>query len=213
VKWFLLLFGFFIFNVHQAAAQDTKPDTIIQNQVIVTADDTAVSQISSKVADSLRHKRIKKTILRSTFIPGWGQVTNRQVWKVPLVAAAITVPAVLFFYNLDEYKSLKQAYIYKVDTNTANDALIPERYAPLSANSIKYYRDSYRQNVDYSALVFILAWGLNVVDAAVFANLKDFDVSDKLSLKIKPGINLKGQSSVGLVLNFKGGKSKSFLTY
>lgn len=213
MKCFLLPFGYLIFNIHQAAAQVAPADTVINNQVIVTANDTAVPAINSKLADSLRHRRIKRTILRSTFIPGWGQVTNRQIWKVPLVAAAVSLPVVVFFSNLKEYKGLKQAYIYKVDNDTSNDSLIPERYAPLSANSIKYYRDSYRQNVDYSALVFILAWGLNVVDAAVFANLKDFDVSDKLALKLKPGINFTGQSSIGLVLTFKGAKSKSFLTF
>ena len=192
--------------MYRADAQLVQADTLVQEEVIVTANDTAVSEISTKLADSLRQRHIKKTILRSTFIPGWGQITNKQAWKVPFVAAAITVPAVLFFYNLEEYQALKQTYIYMLDTIPSNDALIPEKYQPLSPNSVKYYRDAYRQNVDYSALVFILAWGLNVVDAAVFAHLKDFDVSDKLSLKIKPSINLLGQSNVGLVLTFKDAK-------
>lgn len=208
----MILLGYLLFHICRAAAQDVPSDTISKNEVIITADDTARSAVSSKELDSLRHRRIKKTIRRSIFVPGWGQITNRQVWKVPIVAAAVAIPAYLFFDNLAVYKELKQAYIYKVDTFPANDVLIPPQYKVLSANSLKYYRDTYRQNVDYSALAFILAWGLNVVDAAVFANLRDFDVSDKLAIKLKaPSINLTGQSSVGLVLTFKGPKNKSFL--
>jgi len=34
-----------------------------------------------------------------------------------------------------------------------------------------------------------LAWGLNVVDATVFGHLKDFDVSNDLSMNVKPLFN------------------------
>ncbi len=203
-----LLFALFpvfsLFVQHSHAQIVERGDTVINNRNAVVTGDTLLSEATSRFSDSARHRRIKRTIIRSAIIPGWGQVTNRQIWKVPLVAGVITVPAVLFFYNLKEYKALRDAYINRLDKNDLNDNLIPIEYRPLSNNSIQFYRNSYRQNVDYSALVFILAWGLNVVDAAVFANLKDFDVSDKLSLKLKPGFNLTGQTSVGLVLTFKG---------
>ncbi|CAN5641710.1 hypothetical protein BH10BAC3_BH10BAC3_42670 [soil metagenome] len=199
-------------HIEKATAQVVKADTIVQQNVRISGVSVEMQE-TSKHADSLRHRRIKRTILKSTAIPGWGQISNRQAWKVPLVAAAVTIPVVLFISNLKEYRALRDAYIIRLDNDPTNDNDIPEKYQPLSDNSIKYYRDSYRQNVDYSALVFILAWGLNVVDAAVFANLRDFDVSDKLSLKLKPTINLYGQSGVGLVLTFRDAKkSKPFFT-
>lgn len=213
MKWFFFLISaLFLFN-KPTGAQIVRGDTVINNQASIVTGDSVVMEQNSSYSDSLRHRRIKRTILRSTFIPGWGQISNRQAWKVPLVVAAISLPAVLFFNNLKEYKALRQSYIYRLDKDTSNDILVPERFRVLSNNSIKFYRDSYRQNVDYSALVFILAWGLNVVDAAVFANLKDFDVSEKLGLQIKPAINFMGRSSVGLVLTFRDAKkSKPFFT-
>ena len=165
---------------------------------------------STKLVDSLRARQIKKTILRSTFVPGWGQVTNKQAWKLPAVAAAIGVPAYLFVYNLKQYKALKQAYIYRIDTIPANDALIPDEYKPLSDNSLRFYRDEFRKNVDLSALAFLIGWGLNVVDAAVFANLKDFDVTDKLSMRINPYVNPVGFSHVDLVFTLKQKKTPAF---
>lgn len=160
-------------------------------------------------SDSVRKRKIKRTILRSTFVPGWGQVTNKQFWKIPFVAAALGAPAYLFFDNLTTYKDLRQAYIYLVDTIPSNDNLIPQRYKVLGANSIRFYRDEFRKNVDYSVLVFILAWGLNVVDAAVFANLRDFDVSDKLSMRVKPVIRPGGINQVSLVFSLKNPKPKT----
>jgi hypothetical protein len=44
-------------------------------------------------------------------------------------------------------------------------------------------------------------WGLNVVDAAVDAHLKAFDVSPDLSLQVKPGRSrMAGTNGLSLVL-------------
>src|SRR5690606_27804900 len=69
-------------------------------------------------------------------------------------------------------------------------------------NALKQYRDGSRRYVDYSALIFILLWGLNVVDAAVDGHLRDFNVTDDLSLQIKSGYMPIGNTNgVGIVLN------------
>ncbi len=48
-------------------------------------------------------------------------------------------------------------------------------------------------------LYFLGAWALNVVDATVFAHLKGFDVSDDLSMKLRPNLNPVTRSA-GLTL-------------
>ncbi|MDQ6812652.1 MAG: DUF5683 domain-containing protein, partial [Bacteroidota bacterium] len=82
---------------------------------------------------------------------------------------------------------------------------------PLSTSSLQFYRNAYRRDRDYSTLYFIITWALNIVDATVFGHLKEFDVSEDLSLKINPVINpqLKG---LGLVLGFKTPVRKISLT-
>ncbi|MES2777953.1 MAG: DUF5683 domain-containing protein [Bacteroidota bacterium] len=170
-------------------------------------------------ADSSKNKKQKeiycdtcfsprKATLRSAIIPGWGQVYNKQVWKVPFVYAILGVTAGIFVVNVKEYNGLKAAYVLRVDTIASNDTLIDPRYSVLSANSMKFYRDEYRKNVDLSVLVFIIGWGLNVIDATVSAHLKQFDVSDDLSLKIKPTFNMNGQTGVSLVFGLKNNKGK-----
>lgn len=145
----------------------------------------------------------RKATIRSAVLPGLGQVYNRQYWKLPVVYGAIGTTVGIFVFNLQTYKDLRRSYILKVDKDISNDTLIPYRFRNLSANSLKANRDNYRRNIDYSVLAFILAWGLNVVDATVSAHLKQFDVNDDLSLKFKPILTADGRVGLGLVMNFK----------
>ena len=83
------------------------------------------------------------------------------------------------------------------------------KYYNLSTESLRSYRNSYRQNVDYSVLFFLVIWGLNVVDATVDAHLKAFDVNDNLSLRIKPGYNpYTNTGGLSLVFSFKDKEAK-----
>jgi hypothetical protein len=99
------------------------------------------------------------------------------------------------------YKRTRDAYDIRV--NRPQDSLqINPKLQPLATTSLQFYRNSYRRDRDYSTLYFILTWGLNIVDATVFGHLKDFDVSEDLSLKINPVIN-KNAKGFSLVLGFK----------
>jgi len=150
----------------------------------------------------------RKATIRSAIIPGWGQVYNKQVWKVPLIYATLGITAGIFVVNVQEYNGLREAYKLRIDTIPGNDVNIPARFSVLSANSMKFYRDEYRKNVDLSVLVFLIGWGLNVIDATVSAHLKQFDVNDDLSLKIKPNFQPNGQTGVSLVFGLKNNKGK-----
>lgn len=183
-KILFILFSFCLFSL-MCFSQKEK-DTIIV--VTKKATDTAKNKFNPRTAT-----------IRSAILPGWGQIYNKKYWKLPLVYGALGITAGVFSYNVKGYKRLKQGYIYKL---AGQDDLIYYKYRNLSAESLRTYRNVFRQNVDYSALVFILFWGLNVVDATVDAHLKSFDVNDDLSLEFKPGYSpLANTAGVSLVLN------------
>jgi hypothetical protein len=145
-------------------------------------------------------------VWRSVIIPGWGQVTNKKYWKVPLVYGALGTTAYIFFRNVRQYKDAKSAYILATDTIPGNDIQIIEPYYSVrnQPERIRTFRNQVRQNVDYSVLFFILFWGLNVADAAVDAHLKTFDVNDDLTFKIKAGYSpMALTSGVSLILGIK----------
>src|SRR5436190_14959246 len=169
--------------------------------------------IEKKITDSMPKKKAidttnknafdpHKATIRSAIIPGWGQVYNKKYWKVPLVWGALGTTAVIYFYNVETYRALKQTYIYMTDSIPDASQPIDPRFSNISPNGVRSLRNSFRQNVDYSVVFFILFWGLNVVDATVDAHLKSFDVNDNLSLDIKPGFSpMANTTGISLVLN------------
>lgn len=185
-------------------AQQQK-DSVGNNKKTPPSPKIYIPKDSAALADSIRHAKTRRVTRHSAIIPGWGQVNNRQAWKLPIVYGALGFTTYLFFDNVKTYKELRAAYIVRTDTISGNDQDMPEEYQPLSTNSIRFYRDEYRKNVDYSVLAFIIIWGINVVDAAVFANLRDFDVSDQISIRLKaPSINIAtGQSQLGMAIQIK----------
>jgi len=148
---------------------------------------------------------------RSAILPGWGQATNKKYWKIPVVYAALGVTTYIFFRNVKQFNEAKKAYTNSIDGDPTNDYLIPQPYYTVKdqPERIKSFRNQVRQNVDYTVLFFILFWGLNVVDATVDAHLKTFDVSDNLSLQIKPGYSqLANTNGISLVLKIGKNQSK-----
>src|SRR6476661_7397272 len=106
--------------------------------------------VSTNGKDTVPKHSPRKATIRSAIIPGWGQIYNKKYWKVPLVYGALGTTAGIFIYNTKTYNLLKAAYINKIDNNPDNDNLIDPRFKNLSAESIRTYRNEFRQNIDYS---------------------------------------------------------------
>lgn len=168
-----------------------------------------VSQDSLPVVlDSPAVHSPRKAAVLSACVPGLGQIYNKKYWKLPLVYAGLGTCAGFFFYNVSEYNDARKAYQNKLDGDPSNDNNMPEKYRPVDPESIRQYRNGVRQYVDYSVLAFLLCWGLNVVDAAVDAHLKSFDLSDNLSMHINPFIQ-PAHGSGGVQLLFDFGRKKN----
>src|SRR5580704_4799132 len=61
--------------------------------------------------DSLAEKKHdpRKATIRSAIIPGWGQIYNHKYWKLPIVYAAIGIPAYTYFWNRMWYNNCQTA--------------------------------------------------------------------------------------------------------
>jgi Family of unknown function (DUF5683) len=151
----------------------------------------------------------RKAAFRSAVLPGWGQIYNKKYWKLPIVYGALGTCAVIFNYNLKWYKKTKFAYAVLYNKDIPNYENVDPKLRPLVDNdqleSLKYYRNQYRRDIDYSGLFFLLLWGLNIVDASVDAHLKSFDVGPDLSLQFKPGYSEMAKTN-GFSIVLKIGK-------
>lgn len=151
---------------------------------------------------------------RSLILPGWGQIYNKQTWKLPIVYGAVGTAAGFWIYNNTWYHRTKFAYNARYKEMYDNDASdvpkINKKLKNLSLNSASFYRNEFRKNRDYSLLWFLVAWGAQVADATVFGHLKDFDVSDDLSMNVNPNYNpATKQPGVGLAFHLKNNKQQA----
>lgn len=204
IKSIVIVFFFLLTGSNLCAQKDTlilKDTGSIQKnkKAVVKKEKTKIFSI-----DTSKPYNPRVAILRSAILPGWGQFTNKKYWKMPIVYGALGTTAYIFVRNIKQFREANSSYKNAIDGDTSNDKLIPEPYYSVRSNPdrIKNFRNEVRQNVDYSVLFFIAFWGLNVVDAAVDAHLKTFDVSDNLSLQIKPGYSpMANTNGISLVLD------------
>jgi hypothetical protein len=202
----MLLIGFVSFS-------QKKGDTLLikNDSIIIKGVDSAALHKPADTPVKKKHSP-RKAAIRSAIIPGWGQAYNRKYWKLPIVYGALGTTAYIFRYNVKQYNEIQFAYKVLVNKDSANFPKVAPALQPFIAanasNDLFNARSEVRQNIDYSALVFLFFWALNVVDAVVDAHLKDFDVSPEITFKIKPGFN-PDSNTTGLTLAFNLHKAKN----
>jgi len=228
-RLFILFFLCVVF-FRDASAQEDKKALATTSLFPVKKDSASAKDTSSgKTAvkkDTVAKHNPRIATRRSALIPGWGQAYNKEYWKIPVVYGVLAIPTVLYFYNNNYYKKTKFAYeaVYAAslpvgqgqDSSGLKNIDASVKHAdgsPLSLSDYQNYRNSFRRDRDYSILWFLIAWGLQVADATVFAHLKQFDVSDDLSMSVTPLFNPQTKiPGLGLTLNLKNSSHKQAIT-
>lgn len=122
-----------------------------------------------------------RATLYSALLPGLGQMYNGDYWKLPIIYGGLMSCGYFLQYNQMQYKRYKTMYNHATAKPSEYDGW-------MTAENIKWYRDTFRRYRDYSIIATVIVYALNVIDANVFAHFQDFDVSDDLSLRLEPGI-------------------------
>ena len=147
--------------------------------------------------------RVKKATTLACICPGAGQIYNRSYWKVPfVVGGGFAAMVYCIDWNNRGYQRFKKAYSLRAayDEALANYNSDPELYprpegstdefrGRYAASFLKNLRDNYRRNRDLCIIVTAGIYLLQIVDAHVDAHLKDYDISDDLSMSIEPKID------------------------
>jgi uncharacterized protein DUF5683 len=150
---------------------------------------------------SISHSPTKATIL-SAVLPGAGQVYNKKYWKVPVLYAGFATLGYFIKFNNDEYKTFKEAFIFRVD---GDESTTDDYVGIYSDQDLERLKDFYRRNRDLSIVGISLLYILNIIDANVDAHLFYFNVSDELTMNWQPGIiNTTGNMNPGIsiAINF-----------
>ncbi|MBE5033433.1 hypothetical protein INF32_05665 [Rikenellaceae bacterium DSM 108975] len=126
---------------------------------------------------------VKKATTLSTICPGAGQFYNRSYWKVPIVLGGFATMAYMIDWNNRGYKRFKLAYDLVTDNN---DLTVDEFNGRYSADFLRNLRNNYRRNRDLCIILTGAFYLLNIIDAHVDAQLKDYDISDDLAVTVEP---------------------------
>lgn len=170
-----------------------------------------VEKKSTSEEDTLKGHSVKKAVLFS-IVPGGGQIYNsiampkgkkRAYWKVPLIYAGLGAAGYLALQNNAEQKALKAEYINRTENFVYSDT-----YSNLDNQGILQLYQKKLSNRDLFFFGMGLVYLLQIADAAVEAHFVKFDVSENLSMRIRPAyipISYGSPTTVGvsLQLSFK----------
>ncbi len=175
--------------------------------------------VKAKRRDSLqvvrKARKIRKPMssplraaLLSAALPGAGQFYNRNWWwaKIPIFYGAFTFVGYNLYTNQKSYIAFRDNYLYSRDDNPLT--IVDDVYAGFNADQLKAQRDRALRERDFSILLFIVTYGLNMAEAAATAHLKKFDVSDDLTMQIRP--NFIPVSSIGSSQGIAAGVAVTF---
>ncbi len=196
-------------NACAQAVPDTSLNRVVPDTLPARNAPILESPAPDQVAyDSLKGKlrpfqpNPKKSALYSAIFPGLGQLYNRQYWKLPIVYAGVAASVYFLINNSKEYQRYRSAYIARI-----NNANVQDEFTRLgSADDVKSYvqvnQNAYRKYLDMTILFTGLGYTLQVMDALAFAHLKNFDVSQNISMRLQPVAMPNGDPGLGLVMKF-----------
>ena len=176
-----------------------RPDTTETREVVVTpqAKKNRAAADSAKRTEhmfrafgykGIRLTRPGKAALLAAILPGTGQIYNRRWWKLPLVYGGLGGVIYGEYHSQKYYRQFANAYNdvtqgrKQLFDSTLGDQARLVRSTDGLNSGVVFYR-GYR---DLFYLYIGLAYSLQIVDALVDAHLKNFDVSDDLSLHWEP---------------------------
>ncbi|MEG2023904.1 MAG: DUF5683 domain-containing protein, partial [Alistipes sp.] len=157
--------------------------------------DAAVNYTTNDVSN------VKKATTLACICPGAGQIYNKSYWKVPFVVGGFAAMIYCIDWNNRGFQRFKKAYSLKAafdkDATAFPDGSPDEFHGRYSTTFLKNLKDSYRRNRDLCIIVTAGIYILQIVDAHVDAHLKDYDISDDLSMNIEPLVDYTFVPAVG----------------
>ena len=202
-------------------------DTTQVNSVVFRKTDISPEDVSVVLRKAKPHSPTKATLL-SMALPGLGQIYNGQWWKVPILYGGIGATIYGMNWNISMYKKYKSAFADYVEYTSQ---VVPEGGKKVKVNdetwrkvyiydvsnfdstkeewfksALKNRKDSYRRDRDLTVILMAGIYVLNIIDATVFAHFYDFDISDDLSMGVRPKLDYTptagGSVGVSCTINF-----------
>ncbi|WP_420460134.1 DUF5683 domain-containing protein [Neolewinella sp.] len=142
-------------------------------------------------------------------IPGGGQVYNKAWWKVPLVYSGLLGVIAVADYNQTQYSRFVTALEARC-LGDGNVVIVPNATCivkenefsedEVSSQALVNARNGANRSRQTAYFGIIAVYVLQAVEAFTDAHLRDFDISDDLSIRLAPVVSPEGWAGAGLVV-------------
>ena len=192
------LYIFFLIFATSLFAQTSDSLTVKKEERVIVVNDSILPK------EAYNPLAPAKAAFYSAVVPGLGQVYNKKYWKIPIIYAGMA--AGIYFYKQqdDDYDRFRNAYKRRLAGYT-DDEFYGNGTEPLISNDrLINAQKSAQKNKDISILVTVAFYLLNVVDANVDAHLRQYEVSEDLSLEPNFNYNqFNSQPQYGMSLTYR----------
>jgi hypothetical protein len=177
----------------------------IDNLLIKNADSDDTETVVRKVKKPKKAKNPTIATVLSACLPGAGQIYNGHWWKLPIIYGGIAALSYGMYVNNGEYTLYKNELYARTHGEAEN---LNPKFAGMGDANLRDSKDYYKRNIDLLYIGFAGVYLLNIIDACVFAHLSTFDISEDLTMQIKPYCRpmqiptSSPQLSTGLTINF-----------
>src|ERR1700761_7602792 len=186
----------------RAQSPDTTKATILKSKTDTLKSTRQDTDVIRSNAPKIKKQKIYHNdtthsphlaVIRSLIVPGWGQVYNHRVWKVPLVYGTLGLLGWAIVFNAHYYKEFLalSEYRYHLITPKPNQPYYTEyqEYAAAQVGDQAIYdaKDGYRRNRDLSILGFVAFWGVQTIDAYIDAKfIHSYTLDNNFTMHVTP---------------------------
>ena len=180
------LFHIFLFIGYSLFSQTPDSLQVKEERSIVIKDTISQKEEYNPLAPS-------KAAFYSAVVPGLGQAYNKKYWKIPIIYAGIGTGIYFYNQNTKDYNRFRDAYKRRLA------GFEDDEFQGISTDRLLDAQKTASRNRDVSIIISIAFYVLNIIDANVDAHLRQYNISDDLSLL--PDINMDSldkQANYGL---------------
>ncbi len=171
-------------------AQTTDSLSVKNDRVLVARDSLSAKEAYNPLAPST-------AAFYSAVLPGLGQAYNKKYWKIPIIYAGMATGIYFYLENDKDYDRFRDAYKRRLA------GFDDDEFQGISTDRLIDAQKSAQKNKDISIIVALAFYLVNIVDANVDAHLRQFNVSDDLSLQPNFEMNpINAQANYGLSLKY-----------
>jgi len=190
---FILIFS--TGNLYSQENEETtdKKEETKEKEKVETQKNEELKVVTEEVAKKKKRKERRvvpyeplapaRAAFYSAVLPGLGQAYTKKYWKIPIVYAAIGSGIYFYLQNNDRYNLFRDEFKRRLAGITDGEL------SQFSEDQLVDLQDRFRRDQEFSLLLTVAAYLLNIVDANVTAHLQQYNINEDLSFKPKVDLN------------------------